>query len=87
MLKAEVIETLLYGCVTWTLSAKHLPKLRTAHHQVPLRVIGYQRRQLTGHTTLSYVKALKKTRCESIESTTRKRWLFCAGAVARQSEG
>lgn len=35
-LKAEVIETLLYGCVTWTLSAKHYAKLPTAHHQVLL---------------------------------------------------
>ena len=36
-LKAEVIETLMYGCVTWTLKAKHFAKLRTAH-QVLLRV-------------------------------------------------
>ena len=25
MLKAEVIETLLYGCATWTLRAEHMP--------------------------------------------------------------
>ena len=58
MLKAEVIETLLYGCVTWTLCAKHFAKLRTAHHQVLLRVIGFHRRP--DYTTLSYAKALKK---------------------------
>ena len=85
MLKAEVIETLLYGCVTWTLCAKHFAKLRTAHHQVLLRVIGFHRRP--DYTTLSYAKALKKTRCESIETTIRKRRLFFAGAVARQNEG
>lgn len=53
MLKAEVMETLLYRCVTWTLSAKHSTKLRTAHPQVLLRAISLQRRQRTDHTTLS----------------------------------
>ena len=33
MLKAEVMETLLYGCATWTLSNEHLAELRTAHHR------------------------------------------------------
>ena len=55
-LKAEVIETLLYECVTWTLRAEHFAKLRTAHHQVLLRVIGFQRRVRTDHTTLSLVR-------------------------------
>ncbi|MEP3868643.1 MAG: hypothetical protein ABJM32_09625, partial [Parasphingorhabdus sp.] len=87
MLKAEVIETLLYGCVTWTLNADHFAKLRSAHHEVLLRVIGFQRRLRTDHTTLSYAKALRITRCESIETTIRKRRLFFAGAVVRQHEG
>ena len=60
MLMAEVIETLLYGCVTWTLSAQHFARLRSAHHQYLLRVIGFQRRQNTDYTTLSYAKTLKK---------------------------
>ena len=39
MLKAEVIETLPCGCGTWTLSAKHLAKLRTIHsYEVLLRI-------------------------------------------------
>ena len=83
MLKAEVIETLLYGCVTWTLSAQHFARLRSAHHRVLLQVIGFQSRQRTDHTTLLYVEALKKTRCQSIKTTTRKRRLFFAGGVAR----
>ena len=28
MLKAEVIETLLYGCLTWAVSTKHFARLR-----------------------------------------------------------
>lgn len=41
MLKAEVMETLLYGCVTWTLGQEHFAKLPT--HQLFLRIIGFQR--------------------------------------------
>ena len=42
MLKAEVIETLLYGCVTWTLRAQHFaqasndsPRSPVASHRLP----------------------------------------------------
>ena len=59
MLKAEVMETLLYGCVTWTLGKEHFAELRTAHHRFPLRIIGFQRRQRTVHL-MSYAKALKE---------------------------
>ena len=86
MLKAELIETLLFGCVTWTLRVEYFAKLRTAHHLVLLRVIGFQRRLRTDHTTLSYAKALKMTRFESIETTIRKRLRFFAGALTRQSK-
>ena len=68
-------------------SAKHFDNIRTAHQKVLLRVIGFQRRQCTDHTTLSDAKALNKTRCERIETATLKQRLFFAGAVARQNEG
>ena len=47
MLKAEVLETLLYGWMTWTLDQEHYAKLRTVHHQLLLfiRTIGFSRRQ------------------------------------------
>ena len=79
ILKAKVIETMLCECVTWTLSAQHFGRFRSVDHQVLLRVIGFQRRQRADYTILSYAKALKKTRCESIETTIRKRRLFFAG--------
>ena len=82
MLKAEVIETLLYGCVTWTLGHMRFPELRTAHHKLLLRSIGIQRRQRTDHLML-YAKALKQAQCESVETTIRKRHLLFAGAVQR----
>ena len=59
MLKAEVMETLLYGCVTWTCGTEHFAELRTAHHRFLLRIIGFQRRQRTDHI-MSDAKALKK---------------------------
>ena len=82
MIKAEVMETLLYGCVTWTLRQDHFAGLRTAHHNLLLRIIGFQRRQRTDHL-MSYAKALKKAQCESVETTIRKRRLLFAGAVQR----
>ena len=37
MLKADVMETLLYGCVPWTLGKEHFVELRTAYHRFLLR--------------------------------------------------
>ena len=48
-LKAEVMETVLYGCVTWTLGKEHVAELRTAHHKFHLPTIGFQRRQRTDY--------------------------------------
>ena len=38
MLKAEVLEALLYGCVTWSPSKADYGRLRKAHHQMLLRM-------------------------------------------------
>ena len=65
LLKAEVIETLLYGCVTRTLNATRYDCFRQARFEVLRRVLGFQRR--AGHA-LTYAKALKKAKCESIET-------------------
>ena len=37
MVKAEAVEALLYGSVTWTLRQEHYKKLRTVHHRVLLQ--------------------------------------------------
>ena len=42
LLKAGVMETLRYGCVTWTLGKEHFAEMRTAHKFL-LRIIGFQR--------------------------------------------
>ena len=76
------METLLYGCVTWTLGNEHFAELRTAHHRFLIRIIGSQHRQRTDHL-MSYAKALDKVQSESVETTIRKRRLLLAGAVQR----
>ena len=73
--------------MTWTLSAQHFARLRSSHHQVLLRVIGFQRRQRTDYTTLSYAKILKKTRCESIETTIRKATALLRGGRGTTKRG
>ena len=45
MLKANVLETLLYGCVTWSPSKADYGRLRKAHHQMRLRCLGWKMRR------------------------------------------
>ena len=64
LLKTEVMETLLCGCVTLALRLEYIAKLRTAQHNLLWRIIGLQqRRQRTDHR-MSYTKALKKAQYE-----------------------
>ena len=43
LFKAEVMEAMLYGCATWTMRSQDFSSLRTAHHKLLLRIIGFQR--------------------------------------------
>ena len=86
LLKAEVIEALLYGCATWTLRSEDFDSLRTAHHKRLLRVVGFRRTDRTGYKPLSYRAVLEMTECARIETTIRKRQLWFAGALVRQKE-
>ena len=86
LLQAEAMEALLYGCMTWSPRDDHYKLLRTTHHKLLLRVIGFRRKRDT-HRQLSYAKALKRARCQSVEATVRQRRLLFAGAVARQPDG
>ncbi|CAM9382110.1 unnamed protein product [Pylaiella littoralis] len=86
LLQAEVVETLLYGCVTWNLKPAEYRKLRSAHHFFLLRCIGWKKRERTDRP-LSYAKALITAGCnESVEATLRKRRLCFAGFVARMRD-
>ena len=79
LLKAEAMEALLYGCMTWAPRNAHYRQLRTTHHKLLLRVIGYHRVHGT-YRKMSHAKALKKTGSQSVEATIRQRLLLFAGA-------
>ena len=40
MVRSEVVEDLLYECMTWTPLKCHYAKLRTTHHRMLLRILG-----------------------------------------------
>ena len=85
MLKAEVMETLLCGCFTWSPSKTDYDRLRKVHHQMLLRYLGWRKRNREDHI-LSYANALLRTDSESVEATVRRRTILFAGFVARMGE-
>ena len=85
LLKAEAMEALLYGCMTWAPRNAHYRQLRATHHKLLLRVIGYHRVHGT-YRKMSFAKALKKTGSQSVEATICQRRLLFAGALARQGD-
>ena len=50
MLRAEVLGTMLYGCVTWSPRACHYDTLRRAHHRFFTRCIGWRKHNRADHT-------------------------------------
>ena len=86
LLRAEAMEALLYGCMTWAPRRDHYRLPRRTHHRLLLRVIGYRRERGT-YRQLSYAQVLKKTWCQSVEATVRQRRLLFAEAIARQPAG
>ena len=85
MLRAEVLETMLYGCVTWSLRACHYDTLRRVHGRFLTRCIGWRKHNRANHP-ISYLDTLPKTGSESIEATFRRRRILFAGFVARMED-
>ena len=85
LLKAEVVETLLYGCMTWSLKKPDYDRIRRVHRSMLLRCFGWRKRKRDDHT-LSYADALAQTDSESDEAIVRKRRILFAGFVARMGE-
>ena len=82
MLRAEVLETMLYGCVSWIPRACHYDTLRRAHHRFLTRCTGW-RNHNRADQPIFYLDTLVKTGSENIEATLRKRRILFAGFVAR----
>ena len=85
LLKADVLETLLYGCMTWSPNKPDYDRLRRVHHSMFLRCLGWRKRKRDDHTP-SYADALAETASESIEVIVRQRRIWFAGFVARMGE-
>ena len=83
MLKAEVMETMLYGYVKWSPTVSHLAILRTAHTDCSSAESDGRGKYRDGYHIRSYEDALAKTGCENVETTVRKRRILLAGFVAR----
>ena len=85
MLRAEVLETTLYGCVTWSPRACQYDTLRRAHHTFLTRCIGWRKHNHADHP-ISYLDTLIKTGSESIKATLRRRRILFAGFVVRMED-
>ena len=84
MLNAEDLETMLYGCVTWSPRSCHYDALSPSHIFL-VRCIGWRKHNRSDHP-ISYRDTLVKTRSESIKATLRKRRILFAGFVARMED-
>ena len=85
MLRTELLETMLYGCVTWGPRACHYDTLCRAHHRFLTRCIGWRKHNRADHP-ISFLDTLVKTGSESIEVTLRSRRILFAGFVARMED-
>ena len=85
MLRAEVLETMLYGCVKWSPRACHYDTLRRSHHRFFTRCIGWRKHNRADHP-ISYLDTLIKMGSESIEATLRRRRILFAVFVARMED-
>ena len=85
MLRAEIIEKMLYECVTWSPRACHYDTLHRAHHRFLTHCIGWRKHNRADHP-ISYLDTLLKTGSESIEATLRRRRILFAGFVARMED-
>ena len=72
MLQAEVREVLLYGCSTWTLLTREYGLLRTQHHRLLLRRVGFRKSQRSDHP-LSYAVTRGNDYSTTIHGSNRHR--------------
>ena len=85
MIRAEVFETMLYGCITWSPRACHYDALRQAYHTFLTRCIGWRKNNRSNHL-ISYLDTLVKTGSESIEAIIRRRRILFEEFVARMED-
>ena len=85
LLRAEGVETFIYGCMTWIPKKPDYDRLRRVHYSMLLCHLGWRQRKRDDYT-LSYADALAKTASRSIEAIVRRRRIMFEGFVARMGE-
>ena len=85
MLRAEVLETMRYDCVTWSPRACHYDTLHRAHHSFLTRCIGWRKNNRTDHP-ISYLDMLMTMGSESTEAIISRGRILFAGFVARMED-
>ena len=80
LIRAKVLETMLYGCVTRSPGACHYDTLPRAQHSFLTRCIGWRKNNRTDHP-ISYLDTLMKTGSEGIEVIMSRRRILFAGFV------
>ena len=85
MLRAGVLETMLYSCVTWSPRPCHYDTLRRAYHSFLTRCMAWRKHNRANHP-ISYLDTVIKTGSESIEATLRRRRILFTGFVARMED-
>ncbi|CAM9502396.1 unnamed protein product [Sphacelaria rigidula] len=89
LLKTEVIEVMLYGCVTWTIANDNFDALREAHRGFLSRCLikhTYLSRRAPDYHMLPHHEVLQRASCECLEATVIKRILLHAGRVVRMHD-
>ena len=82
LFKAEAMEAMLYGCATWTMRSQDFSSLRTTHHKLLLRIIGFRRKDRMEYKPLSYREVLESTGSERIETTNGSANLGSPGSLS-----
>ncbi|CAM9951989.1 unnamed protein product, partial [Sphacelaria rigidula] len=84
LLKTEVIEIMLYGCVTWAITHDTFRALREVHQEFLLSCLNKHTSSRSApdyHMLLPYHEVLERTSCECIKATVIKRTLLHADRV------
>ena len=82
MPKAEVLETMMYGCVSWSPRAYHYETFRRTNYSFLTRCTGSRKDNRTDHQ-IFYLDTLTKTGSENIDAITCRRRILFAGFMAR----
>ena len=82
MLRAEVLETMVYDCVTWSPRACHYDTLRRVPHRLLTRCISCRKNNRADLDFL-FLETLIKTRSESIRASLCRRQILFAESLVR----